>query len=79
MHEDQENAPVLGPQWWFQKLRGILKICLLGKVFEPKLSMFSKNYFLLPQSTYLVIAPLLKSNSVMFFFLEIIFRIGDIF
>ena len=36
MHEGQGNASVLGPQWWFQKLRGILKICLLGEVFEPK-------------------------------------------
>ena len=28
-----------------------------GQVFESKLSMFSKNYFPLPQSTYFVIAP----------------------
>ena len=40
---------------WFRKLLGILKIRLLGEVFEPKLSMFSKNYFPLPQSTYFVI------------------------
>ena len=43
------------PQWWFQKLLGILKAWLLGEVFEPKLSMFSENHFLLPQSTYYVI------------------------
>ena len=46
------------PQRWFQKLLGILKIWLLGEVFEPELSMFSKSYFPLPQSTYFVIAPL---------------------
>ena len=37
------------------KIAGILKIRLLGEVFEPKLSMFFKNYFALPQSTYFVI------------------------
>ena len=43
----------------FKKLLGILKVWLLGEVFKPKLSMFSKQFFLLPQSTYFVIAPLL--------------------
>ena len=36
---------------------GILKIWLLEKVFGHKLSMFSKNYFSVPQSTYFVIVP----------------------
>ena len=31
-------------------------MCPLGEVFESKLSMFSKNYFPLPQSTYFVVA-----------------------
>ena len=57
MHEGQANIPVSVPQQWFRKLLGILKTRLLGEVFEPKLSMFSKNYFPLPQSTYFVIAP----------------------
>ena len=47
------------PQWWFRKLRGMLKIWLLGEFFEPVLSMFSKNYFTLPQLTCFVIAPIL--------------------
>ena len=52
MHEGQRSVP----QPWFRKLLEILKILLTGEVFEPKLSMFSKNYFPLPQSTYFVIA-----------------------
>ena len=60
MHRGQGNAPVSVPQRWFRKLLGILKIWLLGEVFEPKLSTFSKNYFLLTQSTYFVIAPAIK-------------------
>ena len=38
------------------KTLGILKIWLLSEVFEHKLSMFSKTWFSLPQSTYFVIA-----------------------
>ena len=56
MHEGRGNAPVSVPQYCFWKLLGILKIRLLGGIFEPKLSMFSKNDFLLPQGTYFVIA-----------------------
>ena len=33
----------------------------MGDIFEAKLSMTSKNYFPRPQSTYFVIAPLLRS------------------
>ena len=66
MHEGQENAPVSVPQQWFQKLLGILKIWLLGEVFEPKLRMFSKNYFFLPQSTYFVIAPFVSISVLEF-------------
>ena len=60
MHRGQGNAPVSVPQRWFRKLLGILKIWLLGGIFEPKLSMFSKNYFLRPQSTYFVIGPIIN-------------------
>ena len=57
VHESQGNTPVSVPQRWFQKLLERLKIWLPGEVFEPKLSMFSKNRFYLTQSTYFVIAP----------------------
>ena len=59
VHEGQGNTPVSVPQRWFQKLLERLKVCLLGEVFEQKLSMFSKNCFPLSQSTYFVIAPLI--------------------
>ena len=45
------------PQRGLPKLLRTLKIKLLGEVFDPKLSMLSKNYFPLPQSTYFVIVP----------------------
>ena len=61
LHEGQWSAPVSVPQRWFWKLLGIQKKCLLGEVFELKLSRFSENYFPLPQSTYFVIAPLLDT------------------
>ena len=35
----------------------LVKFRLLGEVFEPQLSLFSKNYFPLPWSTCFVIAP----------------------
>ena len=53
MLEGQGSNSVSASQRWFLKLLEILKIWLLGEVFEPK---FSKNYFFLPQSTYFVIA-----------------------
>ena len=61
MHRGQGNAPVSVPQRWFRELLGILKIWLLGEIFEPKLSMFSKSYSLRPQSTYFVIDPSVKN------------------
>ena len=64
MHGGQGNAPVSVSQQWFRKLLEILKVWLLDETFEPKLSMFSKHYFPLPQSTYFVtaLASLLKLN-----------------
>ena len=65
-HEGQGNAPVSVSQRWFRKLLGVLKIWLFGEVCKPKLSMFSKNYVPVPQSTHFVIAPIISSRLLTF-------------